>query len=219
MKIYRSVTWDVETGDVLEEDSFEYVGPLALCDRAATGQAQSAATTAGNTAAGEGAGASSIGSTLQPFLTQQMLHPQGYSQQDLTQQLNASEAGAGGASSAVTGDAALMAARSRNPSGFTTNLDNAARSRDKASAGASEQVAANDADVKQQQQQSGAKGLSGMYGTDTDAMLKSMGLQTGDINAETSAQGSGWLQNMTGIISALGTAAGGAGKLMSGINS
>ena len=209
----------METGAVLEEDSFEYTGPLALCDRAAVGQATNAATTAGNTATGEGASASGIGANLTPFLTQEMLHPQGYSQQDMTQQLNQAEAGAGGASSAINGQTSLMAARSRNPSGFTANLDQAARTKDQAAAGASEGVAANDAGVKLQQQQQGAKGLADMYGTDTDAMLKSMGLQTGDINAEVNANNSGWLQNTTGIITALGKGAQGAGALLQGINS
>ena len=31
MKIYNSVTIDIETGEILAEDSFEYSGPLALC--------------------------------------------------------------------------------------------------------------------------------------------------------------------------------------------
>jgi hypothetical protein len=111
----------------------------------------------------------------------------------------------------------LQAARSRNPAGFTGALDDAARQRDKAAAGTSETVAANDAGLKQQQQQDAAKGLGGMYGDDTDAMLKSMGLQTGDINAETTAGSSGWLQNFTGVLNALGKGAQGAGSAMSGV--
>jgi len=172
-------------------------------DRAAVNQASGAATTAGNTAAGEGADADSISSTLTPFLTGQLLHPQGQSQQDQTQELNQAEAGAGGTTSAVTGDAALMAARSRNPSGFTAALDNAQRSRGKAAASTSEGIAANNANVKLGQQEDASKGLQGMYGTDTDAMLKSMGVQTGDINSEVNANNSGWMQNMTGVLAAL----------------
>lgn len=31
MKIYNKIVWDIETLEVLEEDSFEYTGPIALC--------------------------------------------------------------------------------------------------------------------------------------------------------------------------------------------
>lgn len=165
--------------------------------RAATGQAQGAATTAADTGANEGAAANGISANLTPFLTQELTHPQGYSQGDLTAQLNAGEAGAGGATSGVTGEAALMAARDRNPAGFTGALDNASRDRTKAAAMNSEHIAADNAGVKQEQQQAGAKGLAGMYGEDTDAMLKSMGLVAPDVNAEVNADKQGWVQTGT----------------------
>lgn len=183
-------------------------------DRAAAGAAQTAAKTAGDTAASESGAANGISANLTPYLTGQLLHPTGYSQSDLTQQLNGAEAGAGGATSGIKGEADLMAARSRNPAGFTGALDNAARSRDKAAASASEGVAANNAQVKLGQQQDAAKGLSGLYGEDTDAMLKSMGLQTGDINAQTEAGKSGWLQNMNATISAITGAANAGANVM-----
>lgn len=31
MKIYNKIVWDIETLEVLEVDSFEYSGPVALC--------------------------------------------------------------------------------------------------------------------------------------------------------------------------------------------
>jgi hypothetical protein len=217
MRVHTKTVWEIESGRVLSDESYEYAGPVARCDRAAQSAASAAATTAANTGAAEGADASGINSTLTPFLTQQLLHPQGYSQQDLTQQLNAGAAGAGGAASAITGDAADMAARTRNPSGFTSALDEAARDRDKAAAGSSEQVAANDAGVKLQQQQEAAKQLGGQEGMDSDAMLKSMGLQTGDINAGVNAGDSGWLQNAMSVLKTVGGLAGGAGQMMTGL--
>lgn len=48
MKIYTKITWDIETGRLIGEESFDYSGPLALCDRgdskaaAAQSSAQSA---------------------------------------------------------------------------------------------------------------------------------------------------------------------------------
>lgn len=185
--------------------------------RAATGQAQGAATTAADTGANEGAAANGISANLTPFLTQELTHPQGYSQQDLTQQLNAGEAGAGGTTSGITGQAALQGARNRNPAGFTGALDSAARDRTKAAAATSEDIAAKDADVKQQQQQAGAKGLAGMYGEDTDAMLKSMGMVAPDVNSEVNASKTGWLQDapqfvdLLKSIQGLGPQSGGGG--------
>jgi len=49
----------------------------------------------------------------------------------------------------------------------------------------------------------------------TGAQTANEGIQTGDINAQTAA-GPGWMQNMTGIIGALGGAAGGTGTLIHG---
>jgi hypothetical protein len=41
--------------------------------------------------------------------------------------------------------------------------------------------------------------MAGLYNTDTDAMLKAMGIQTGDINAQTEAGKSGWFQNLNAL--------------------
>lgn len=207
--IDSNVMWNPETG-MPAGDSYDRKRWLRR-DRAAVGNAQTAGKTAADTGAAEGASANGISANLTPYLTGQLLHPTGYSQGDMTQQLNQAQAGAGGADSSIKGDADLMAARSRNPAGFSGALDEAARQRDKAAAGTSEGIAANDAQVKLGQQQDAAKGLSSMYGEDTDAMLKSMGLDTGDINAETAAGNSGWLQNMNAILTALKSGGGGGG--------
>ena len=49
----------------------------------ATNQATNAYNTAANTGAGLGASAAGINANLTPFLTQEMLHPQGIGQQGL----------------------------------------------------------------------------------------------------------------------------------------
>jgi hypothetical protein len=175
--------------------------------RSASNAAGTAATTAANTGATLGADASGIGSTLTPFLTSELEHPQGYSQQDESSMLSAAEGGAGGATSAIAGKATQAAAQSRNAGGFQAVLDDAARQRTKASADASEGIAANDANLKQTQQQSAEKGLQGMYGTDTSGMLEATGQEAPDINAEVNANNSGWLQQAEGL---MGTLSGGA---------
>lgn len=182
--------------------------------RDAASAAGTAATTAANTGAGLGAGASTIGSQLVPYLSRQLTNPSGYSQQDLGAQLAAAEAGAGGATSGLAGAASKNAATSRNPMGFSAALGSAARDRSKAAAGQSEQIAANNADVKLKQQQQAEQGLQGLYGTDVSGANQATGQVADDVNAQVNASKSGWLQNLTGIIDSLSGAGGAAAKFL-----
>ena len=50
-------------------------------------------------------------------------------------------------------------------------------------------------------------------------MLKAMGLVPEDITAAAKADSTGWVQNLTGIMDALGNMAKGAGSVMSGMKS
>jgi hypothetical protein len=213
VKIYTKIVFDIETGKRLEEEFFEYEGPLALCDRAAQSQASQAAKTAGNVAAGYGGDASSIAGNLVPFLTQQMEHPQGYSQQDLGAMLTNAMGSAGGATAGLTGQAQLQAARTRNTSGFASALDEAARQRGKALSSTSAGIATQNADLKQRQQQQAANELQGLYGVDTGAQLKGMDIQNQDINSEIQAGKSGWLQNTLDILNTLSGAGNSAAKM------
>ncbi len=171
--------------------------------RNAVQQGSSAYTGAVNEAgnlAGQGAG---ISSNLTPFLTEEMLHPQGYGQQGLSAMTAAAEGGAGGAASGLTGQAEQRAAASHNAGGYQAALDDAARQKMKAAAGTSENIAAENAKLQQQQQQEGASGLSKMYGEDLSGQLNAMNQQHEDINSEVNAGNSGWLQNTTGLLSSL----------------
>jgi hypothetical protein len=130
-----------------------------------------------------GGEASGIGSNLTPFLTQEMLHPTGYGQQGLSAMTAAAEGGAGGATSGLTGQAMQRAAASHNTGSYQAALDAASRNRTAATANASEGIAANNANLMQQQQQEGAAGLGSMYKTDTSGMLDAMGQESRDIEA------------------------------------
>ena len=182
--------------------------------RSAVNQATTAANNAGNTSANLGAEASGIGSTLTPFLTSELEHPQGYSQGDTSAMLAAGMGGAGGADAGLVGQANQRAAVSRNAGGFQAALDDAARSRSKAAAGSSEGIAAENANLKQTQQQDAEKGLQGMYGTDTSGMLEASGQIAPDVNAESNADKTGWLQNTLGILQTINGGASGAASLM-----
>ena len=163
-------------------------------------QAQGAATTASGVGAGYGAEASGISSQLTPFLTRELNAPEGYTQQQTGAQLNAAEAGAGGATSGLTTEANLASARNRNSGGFSGALDEAARTQAKNLSNTSSGIAAKSADLAQNHQQAAATGLSNMYGTDTGAQLKSMGLVSGDLKTANDSYNTGnWAQGLQGL--------------------
>ena len=171
--------------------------------RSAVNQAGDAYKTAAATGDRLGSEASGISSNLTPFLTEEMLHPQGYSQGDTSAMLSAGLGGAGGANSGLVGQAAQRTAVSRNGGAFQAALDDAARQRSKAAAASSEGIAAKNADLKQTQMQEGAAGLNKLYGTDTSGMLNAMGQEHEDINSEIEGNKTGWLQNSLAVIKAL----------------
>jgi hypothetical protein len=158
--------------------------------------------------------AQGIGSSLTPFLTEEMLHPQGYGQQDLSAMTAAAEGGAGGATSGLTGQAMQRAAASHNTGSYQAALDAASRNRTAAAADASEGIAGRNAGLKQEQTQEGASGLGGMYKSDTSGMLDAMGQESGDIKTELAADAAPapW---MSGLSNAMGLA-GQAAKLAGG---
>jgi hypothetical protein len=163
--------------------------------RDAVDQAKSAYNQATNTAATLGGQAQNIGSQITPFLTQEMLHPQGLGQEGIGAETGAALGGAGGANAGLVGQAMQRAGASRNAGGFQAALGDAARERTKAAAGASEGIMAGNENLKQTQRQEGERGLQGMFGTDTSGMLSSQGQEANDINAEVNANKTGWLQD------------------------
>lgn len=168
------------------------------------GQANSTFNTATGNATQYGGNASSISGTLTPFLTQRLLNPSGYSQGDMGAMLANAMGGAGGATSGITGQANLEAGRTRNAAGFSTALDDAARQRTAAAASAAEGVAANDANLKQDQSNNAAKMLSGLYGTDVGAQNEAMNTANGATQLGIQAGQSGWLQNLQGALGTIG---------------
>lgn len=171
--------------------------------RSAVGQAGSAYGQAKDTAAELGGEGQAIGANLTPFLTSEMLHPQGLGQEGIGAETGAALGGAGGAASGLMGAANERAAVSRNAGGFGANLDQIARERMKAAGTASEGIQAQNEQMKEGQRQAGAAGLGKMYGIDTSGMLESQGQEANDINAEVGANKTGWLQNTMDIIKTL----------------
>lgn len=160
-----------------------------------------AANNANGVAGSYGTQANIAGSQLMPFLTRELNAPQGFTQQQMGAQLGAAEAGAGGATSGLNTEANLASARNRNSGGFSGALDQAARTQGKTVAGASEGIAANNANLQQQQQQDAAKGLAGEQGMDQNSQLKALGLVPEDLNAQSNLnKTSGWASQLAPII-------------------
>lgn len=171
--------------------------------RSAVGQANNAYNAATGTANQLGSEAQGIGANVVPFLTSEMLHPEGLGQQGIAAEQGAALGGAGGAVSGFVGQAAQRAAASRNAGGFQASLADAARQRDKAAAAGAEGIEAQNENLKQQQKQQGAAGLEHLYGVDTSGMLNAMGQEHEDINSAVNANQSGWLQNAMNVIKTL----------------
>ena len=171
--------------------------------RAAQAQANQAEENAGSTAAGYGMQGADISSTLTPFLTRELNNPQGISQQDQTAALSASQAGAGGVAGGLATKANERAAATGNASGVGASMDDIAREREKAAAGASSNLANENTQTKLKQQQQGAEGLGSLYGKDVSAQLGAMGVQNNAIGQEVNAGSHGWFQNMTNLIAAI----------------
>jgi hypothetical protein len=216
LRITTYAVYNIETGELLERESYEYSGPLALADRGANKQAKQAAGVAQGVAGQERTGANQIGSSLIPGLEQEANNPTGYTPAETNNMLVAGEQGAGGATSGITGEGAQMAAKTRNAGGYGAALDQAARDKTQALSNNALGVANKSANLAQEKQQSAQGKLAGLYGTDTSAMLSSMGLQTGDINAEINADKTGWVQDFTQIMQGLGALGQGAGAAAKG---
>jgi hypothetical protein len=213
MKITTKITWNMLTGEITEHESFEYFGPLALADRAAQAADRRNADTAGSLAAQQGSQAQTAEGQLSPFYQNEMKAQHEFSPEQTGELLTNAMAGSGGATGALQGQAELEAARTRNPSGFTKALDEAARNQQKTAAATSEGIAAQDVLGAKQLNQQGAAGEAGLFGENLKGQLGAMGQQTADENAAVEAGKSGWLQNMNQTISALGSAATGAGAM------
>lgn len=203
MKITTRITWSMITGEVLEHETYEYDGPVALCDRAAQNAAKTAASTAGTVAGTEGTNAQGEEAQLTPFFERNMNATHGFDPSQTNELLTAAGSSAGAAEGDLSGRLNDEAARTRNASGFTKGLDELQRDKNKALGGASEQIAGEDVMGAKKLNEEGAAGLSGLYGTNTGAMLKAMGQQNEDVNTQVNAGKTGWLQNMDQTIASL----------------
>lgn len=154
------------------------------------------------------ANANSLYSTLMPAFEQEATNPTGYTPSQIAAQDTASEQSTGGAAAGAVGQANLQAARNRNAGSFAPNIDKSMKTAADINSQNALGVQTKNADLEQKKQQSGLSGLEGLYGTNAQDTLSSLGVQNGAVNADTSAGSQGWLQNSLGVINAIT----GAGK-------
>lgn len=213
MKIHTRTVFDIATGEILADESFEYSGPVALCDRSVQGASGQNSRAAGATASGYGAQAGSIAGTVIPTLTNDINNPQGYTPTQTNNQLVAGEQGAGGAGGSIAGEAQLRAERTRNSGSTSGILDQAARRTAQTLSGNALNVQNKSADLAQQKRASALAGLQKLYGTDVGAQLQGMGIQNQDLDTAIKAGQSGWVQNATGVLAALNSGGQKAGPM------
>ena len=177
------------------------------------GAFKSLADTAGTAAAGYGSGAAGESAQLNPFFSQEMRAQHSLTPGQSNEMLTAAEGGAGGAFGGAEGQINATAARTGNATSVTKSLDEMARDRAKSAAGTSEGIAAQDISGAKAENQEGAQGMQGLYGTNVGAQLGAMKEQNSALTGEQSAIGPGWLQKGVSDLSELGK---GAGAAMSG---
>ena len=170
------------------------------------GAMKNQANQAGTVAGQFGSQAGTEGAQLNPFFTQEMRAQHGLTPAQQNEMLTASEAGAGGALGGLGAGIQNNAARTNNSTGVGKTLDEMARDRAKAAAGASEGIAAQDVGLAKQEQQQGAQGLAGLYGQNVQGQLGAMRQQSGDISAASQMTASPFadLGNVLGVGGALG---------------
>jgi hypothetical protein len=170
------------------------------------GAMKNQANQAGTVAGQFGSQAGTEGAQLNPFFTQEMRAQHGLTPGQQNEMLTASEAGAGGALGGLGAGIQTNAARTGNSTGVGKTLDEMARDRAKAAAGASEGIAASDVMGAKQMNQQGAAGMQGLYSTNTAGQLNAMRQQGSDISAAANMTASPFadLGNVLGVGGALG---------------
>jgi hypothetical protein len=173
------------------------------------GAMKNQANQAGTVAGQFGSQAGTEGAQLNPFLTQEMRAQHGLTPGQQNEMLTASEAGAGGALGGLGAGIQTNASRTGNATGVGKTLDEMARDRSKAAAGASENIAAQDVMGAKQEQQQGAAGMQGLYGTNVGGQLSAMKQQGQDISAAANMTASPFadLANVAGLGASVGGAA------------
>lgn len=213
MRIHTKIVFDCD-GNVLEDEYYDYSGPLMLCDRSLTNQAQQAETTAAQTAGQYGAQAGAQGAFLTPKLEQWTVNPPGYSPTDQATMMTQQQLAGAASSGSQQEQAKLRAMRTGNVAGLGAQEAASAQGGARAAGQGVQSILAQNALLKAKQQQQALRELGNLYGTNVRGQTAAENIEPEDINAATKAQQSGWLQNVLNTMNTvanLGKAAGSMG--------
>lgn len=178
-------------------------------------EAKNQLNTTNQAAAGYGQNAASAFGTLMPQ-AQSLVGSTGYDPATLGAITNAGMGGVNAAFGDAGNQITRQAARTGNPAGVGGQLDALARSKGLASGQEAGNIQIQNADFANNQRMAGLNLLNSMYGTSGGLEEGLYGQGVPAINAQTAAS-PGWVQNMTGILSALGGLGGGVGAAAKGI--
>jgi hypothetical protein len=137
--------------------------------------------------------ASSEMSSIDPFYTGEMTNPQGIGTAGINAATTASQQALGGSTAGVTGEGALLGARTRNTAGITEALDSSSRGAMQTGSENATKVQLANEMLKEQQRQEGAAGKAGIFNTETGAGTSTLGMGPSTLNAR--AAGGSWMQN------------------------
>jgi hypothetical protein len=153
-----------------------------------------------------GSNATAEGAQLNPFFNQELKATHGYTPGQENELLTAANAGAGAATGAEQSALVNNAARTGNATGVGKSLDEMARDRSKAAAGASEGIAAQDVMGAKQENQAGAAGMQGLYGTNVNAQLGAMKQSAANLTGleQAQTQAPSWLQGLNNVTKGIG---------------
>lgn len=169
---------------------------LGLAGGQYNAQARANEAAASNAASGYGSQAATEGAQLNPFFTQEMKATHGYTPGQQNEMLTAAEGSSGAAFGGAQAEAERNAARTGNATAVTKSLDEMAREKAKAASGASEGIAAQDVAGAKQENQEGAAGMQGLYGTNVGAQLGAMKQANADVSTEQATQGASWVSQL-----------------------
>jgi hypothetical protein len=176
MRIHTKTVLDIESGQILADESYEYFGPLEICISGSGVKSQDLA----NAGVGQNisrAGqlnAASLYGTLSPTLTTMATNPQGINPADMAKIQTSNMQTAGGANAGAVGQGSLLAARTKNVGTADSAI---AKSGEAASQNLSKANLATQNEnqqVKQNQQNEGIKGLQSLYGTNESTAVNGL---------------------------------------------
>lgn len=206
MKIITKCVVDLETGRIIQEESYEYSGPVALCDRSLGKQAQGNLTNVSNTASANQGEASTAYGSMMPTLQKFTNNPPGYGAMGMGALQNAAEQAAAGNTAAGHERANLQATRTGNVAGLTNANTALSEASSRGLTGALQHALFGNEQMKARQQEEGLRELQGLFGTASRTGAQYSSMVPNAIKATIAANSAkpAWMSNIENILGLAG---------------